>query len=84
VSPLNLALRFTLELGALAALAVWGAHAGASRVAALALAILAPLLAAVAWGLFVSPKARIRAPKLMRLGVELAVFLAAASSLGNP
>jgi len=81
VNTLNLALRFTLELCALAALAFWGAHVDASRAAALALAILAPLLAAVAWGLFVSPKARIRAPKLMRLGVELAVFLAATGSL---
>lgn len=81
MSPLNLALRFTPELGALVALSFWGAHVGDSRVAAITLAILAPLLAAVAWGLFVSPKAQIRAPKLMRLGVELAVFLLAAGGL---
>lgn len=81
MNTLNLALRFTLELCALAALAFWGAHVDASRAAALALAILAPLLAAVAWGLFVSPKAKIRAPGLIRLGVEGAVFLAAAGGL---
>lgn len=81
VSNLNLALRFTLELCALAALAFWGAHVGASRAAAIALAILAPLIAATAWGLFVSPKAQIRAPSSIRLSVELAVFLAAAGGL---
>jgi hypothetical protein len=41
----------------------------------------APLSAAAAWGLFVSPKAQIRAPKVIRLGIELAVFLAAAGGL---
>jgi hypothetical protein len=81
VSTLNHVLRFTLELCALAALAYWGAHVEANRITTLALAILAPLLAAVAWGLFVSPKARIRAPGLIRLGVECAVFLSAAGCL---
>lgn len=81
MSNLNLAFRFTLELCALAALAFWGAHVDASRTATLTLAILAPLVAAVAWGSFVSPKAKIRAPGLIRLGVELAVFLAAAAGL---
>jgi len=81
VSPLNLALRFTLELCALAALAFWGAHVDASRPATIALAILAPLIAAFAWGLFVSPKARIQAPGMIRLSIELAVFLAAVVGL---
>ena len=81
VSTLNLALRFTLELCALAALAFWGAHVDASRATTVTLAILAPLIAAAAWGLFVSPKAQIRAPKLMQLGVEFSVFLAAAGGL---
>jgi hypothetical protein len=81
VSSLNLVLRFALELCALAALAFWGAHVDASLPVTIALAILAPLIAAVAWGLFVSPKAQIRAPGLMRLSIELAVFVAAAGGL---
>lgn len=81
MSSLNLVLRFALELCALSALAFWGAHVDASRAATLTLAILAPLIAAVAWGLFVSPKAQIRAPRLIRLSIELAVFLAAAGGL---
>ncbi|MGA8392369.1 MAG: YrdB family protein [Burkholderiaceae bacterium] len=81
MSTLNLALRFTLELCALAALAFWGAHVDASRPATITLAILAPLIAAFAWGMFVSPKAQIRAPGMMRLSIELAVFLAAAGGL---
>jgi hypothetical protein len=81
MSAPNLALRFTLELCALAALGFWGAHFDASWVVAFALAILAPMSAAVAWGLFVSPKARFKLPATMRLAVELGVFLAGAGGL---
>ena len=42
---------------------------------------MAPLIAAAAWGLFVSPKAQIRAPKAIRLAIELAIFMAAAGGL---
>jgi hypothetical protein len=74
VSPANLALRFLLELSALAALAYGGAHLRAGPAARVALAIAAPLAAAVAWGAVVSPKARVRATAPVRLLVELTVF----------
>ena len=47
-----------LELAALAALAYWGAVTPDSTVLKVVLAIGAPLLAALVWGTFVSPKAR--------------------------
>jgi hypothetical protein len=76
VTPFLLALRFLLELGALAALAWWGA--GIS----VAVAVAAPLLFAAAWGTFTSPKARVRLRLGARRAVELALWVAAAAALG--
>jgi hypothetical protein len=77
----NLGLRFVLELAALIALAAWGFHTGDSWAADIALGIGAPVLAAVAWGLFVAPKARFVVPVAMRIAVELLVFGAAVVAL---
>jgi hypothetical protein len=79
----NLALRFALELCALWALGYWGAHVAASPVVRVALAIAAPLAAAVAWGAVVAPKARLRAPAGVRLAVELAIFGGATLALAG-
>ncbi len=84
----QLALRFLLELGSLAALAV-GAHrlAPAGPVAWL-LAVAAPAIAAVAWGSFAvrgdpsrSGRAPIEVSGWLRLAIELSVFGAAALAL---
>ena len=83
----NLALRFLLELCALAALGYWGFKTGASPVAKIGLGIGAPLLAAIVWGMLVAPRAPIPAPWLLRLIVELVVFGLAAAALysaGHP
>jgi Protein of unknown function (DUF2568) len=77
----NLALRFLLELCLLAALAAWGAQAGGSVVADVALAVLAPLAAAAVWGVFVAPRAPRRAPDPARLGLELLLFGLGAAAL---
>lgn len=77
----NLALRFLLELAALSALAVWGWTASSQWWLRSALAIAAPALAAAAWGLFVSPKARVTTHWAIRAAVEAAVFAAAAAAL---
>lgn len=78
--PLNLGVRFVLEVGALAAIATWGwtQHAGWLR---LALAVGLPLVAAGLWGTFAVPGDRSRsggAPVpmsgLVRLLLELALF----------
>ena len=76
----NLALRFLLELAALAGLAYWGAHTG-SGAERIALAIAAPLLAAVVWGLWCAPKAGRRLPQPGRTVLEAAVFGLGAAGL---
>ena len=78
---LNLGLRFCLELGALAALGWWGSQAGSNTALHVVLAIAAPLAAAVVWGLFVAPKARVKVSEETRLAIELAVFFAATAAL---
>lgn len=77
----NLGVRFVLELAALAALAAWGWHAGDSPAVRLLLAVAAPLVAAVAWGAWVAPRATRRLPDPWRLGVEGLVFAAASAGL---
>ena len=77
----NLTVAFMLELWALGALGYWGFQTGNGLLMKLLLGIGAPLIAAVAWGLFVAPKASIPVPSPVRLLIELAVFGAAAAGL---
>jgi len=81
IKTANLALRFFLELCALAALAYWGFHTGSGLVARLGLGIGAPLLAAIVWGAFVSPRAPVVVPASVRLLLELLVFGLACAGL---
>ncbi|HYX85876.1 MAG TPA: DUF2568 domain-containing protein, partial [Gaiellales bacterium] len=81
ITPANLALRFLLELAALAALAYWGFHTVAATVPQWAAGIGAPVAAAAAWGAVVAPKAALEVPGGVRLAVEAAVFGAAAVAL---
>lgn len=85
--PINLAVRFLLELAALAAIGYWGwsQHDGALR---FVLAIGLPLLAAILWGTFAVPedpsrsgKAPVPVPGIVRLVLELALFAFAAWAL---
>lgn len=73
----NEGLAFVVELLALGALAWWGAEAGSGLWLHLLLGIGLPLVAAVAWGFFASPKARVRLPFAGVIAVQAAVFLAA-------
>lgn len=79
----NLALRFVLELAALATFAYWGATSTTGRVMQTVLAIALPLLVAGVWGLFISPKARIPTGSFGRASLGLVVFLLAAAALWN-
>jgi hypothetical protein len=83
----NLVLRFLLELGALAgfAFAGWRLFDGP---AAVVLAVLLPLVAAVAWGVFTVPddpsrggRSPVAVPGAIRLALELLVFFGGAVAI---
>ena len=80
MTALNLAVRFVLELCALAALGYWGWQIGDMAVVSLVLAVALPLVAAVAWGTCVSPKRKVDVARL-RWVVELTVFACATVGL---
>ncbi|MFB6837724.1 YrdB family protein [Streptomyces sp. NPDC056361] len=77
----NEGLAFLLELAALAVLAWWGWDAADNVALRLLLAVSAPAVAAVTWGLFAAPKARIPLPLPGVLAVKALVFGAAALAL---
>jgi hypothetical protein len=69
----NLALKFVLELAALAAFAYWGATIAGGFWAVL-LAVAVPATAAFVWGLFAAPRASRRLDLAARAPFELGVF----------
>jgi hypothetical protein len=78
--PVNLTIRFLLELAALAALGYWGWNQS-DDLFRYVLALGLPLIAAAAWGAFAVPndpsrsgEAPVPVPGLVRLGLELALF----------
>jgi len=77
----NLALRFLLELCALGALGYWGFKTGNTTIAKLALGVGAPLVAAVLWGTFVSPRAPVELPAVLIVVLQALVFGSAAAGL---
>src|SRR4051794_32156503 len=75
-----LTLAFLAELAALAALAAGGWSAGGSTGWRLVLAVAAPVVAGVLWGVFAAPRAPVRVPALTLL-VKVVVFGAAVLAL---
>ena len=78
--PVNLALRFLLELAALGSYSLWGWQQ-MEGLAGYLLAIGLPLLGAVLWGTFAVPndpsrsgKAPVPVPGWLRLALELLIF----------
>jgi hypothetical protein len=68
-------LSFLIELCALAALGYWGLTVD------VVLAVVAPLAAAVVWGVFCSPRAAVRLPPWAKAAVQLLVLLGGAAAL---
>ena len=68
-----LTLAFLSELAALVAVANWGWSASGAVAPRLLLAVGAPLLVGVLWGVFASPQALVQVPALS-VGVKLLVF----------
>jgi hypothetical protein len=86
-NPVNLAVRFLLEIAGLAALGWWGWNQG-DGIFRFVLALGIPILAAVLWGAFAVPddpsrsgKAPVPVPGIIRLVLELAFFAAATWAL---
>jgi hypothetical protein len=78
--PINLAIRFLLELSALVSMGVWGWRQSEGWFRFL-LALGIPIIAAVVWGTFAVPNdpsrsgaAPVAVPGFLRLAVELAFF----------
>ncbi len=80
----NLVLRFLLELCALAALAYWGFKTGSEALTRIGLGIGAPLVTAVVWGTFVSPRAPVQLPVLLSFILQALVFGSSAAGLEAP
>ncbi|HEX2089172.1 MAG TPA: YrdB family protein [Actinomycetota bacterium] len=78
--PINLGLRFLLELGALVAVGYWGWQTGEGAMRWL-LAAGAVLVAIVVWLVFVSPKPKVELARPVRLIIEFGVWAAAALAL---
>jgi hypothetical protein len=76
----NYGLRFLLEVAALVSLAYWGFH-DFGGVGQWLIGLGAPLVAAVVWGRFMSPKASHPVVDPVRLLIELAVFGAGVAAL---
>jgi hypothetical protein len=70
----NLAVKFLLELGALAAFAYWVSRTGPTAVNVL-LGLGAPLAMALAWGRWAAPKASNRLAGRARIALELSVVV---------
>ena len=78
---LTLAAAFGLELVALAAFGLWGAHFGQSFLTRVLLGGGVPLLVAIFWGTFLSPKAAVRLSPLLQSALKLVVFALATAAL---
>ena len=76
----NLALKFLLELAALASFAIWGAESESGALA-IAHAIIAPLIVALLWGRLAAPRSAHRLPRATRIPFEVAVFACAVAAL---
>jgi hypothetical protein len=77
----NLALAFLLELCMLAALGYWGFHTGESMIGRIGLGLGAPLLAAIVWGILLSPKAAVKVTGVIKFILQVSVFGAAVVAL---
>ena len=76
-----LTVRFAVEICLFVAIGYWGASLGFTTVERVALAAAAVFVTAVVWGVFVSPKARVRLPENARLTIELVVVAAAVAAM---
>lgn len=72
----NLALKFVLELAAIALLAAWGARTD-HGLGSVVLAVVAPAAMILIWGRYAAPRSSRRLPPRLRIPLELAIFATA-------
>lgn len=77
------AVRFLLELAALAALAYWGGQAGGGVAGDILLAVAVPAAAAVMWGIWAAPRSSHRLEGAKRLIPEVVLFGGATAALAG-
>jgi quinol-cytochrome oxidoreductase complex cytochrome b subunit len=77
----NLGFAFLLELCVLAGMSYWGFHTGSGTALKIGLGFAAPVLTAIFWGVFVSPKALMPVPAPWHLVLQVLVFGLAALAL---
>jgi len=87
--PINLTVRFLLEVLALIAMGIWGWYQGEGWLR-FVLALGIPLIAAIVWGTFAVPNdpsrsgsAPVAVPGIVRLVIEAAIFIFAVWALYN-
>ncbi|WP_419887792.1 YrdB family protein [Neobacillus niacini] len=80
VQNINLAVRFLLELCALAAVGYWGFQTG-NGIMKWVFGIGSPIFLAMIWGTFGSPKAMIAVPAPLHFFIEIIVFAIAVIAL---
>ena len=78
---LALAAAFGLELMALVAFGLWGAQLGQNALTQALFSIGTPLLVAIFWGVFLSPKAAVPLASPFQLVLKLVVFAFATAAL---
>lgn len=83
LKSINLAIRFLLELAAVAAVTYWGFTVGNTVATKIFLGIGAPLLVVGVWAVFVAPKAVVTLPRLVRHALGLVVLILAAAALAG-
>jgi hypothetical protein len=76
----NLAVKFGLELAAIAALGYWGASLDGSLLS-IVIMVLAPATMIALWGTFAAPRASRRLSLIARIPLELTLLLLAAAAL---
>ncbi|MCC6615095.1 MAG: YrdB family protein [Anaerolineae bacterium] len=81
LKPLNLALRFLLEICLLIALGYWGFSTQSEIVPKILLGIGAPLIAAIVWGVLLAPASNRRLADPLRLLAEIVIFAVGALAL---
>ena len=74
-------LAFGLELAALAAFGLWGVQTGPNLGVRALLGVGTPLMVAVFWGAFLSPRVAFWLPPTVRGSLKLLVFAAAVGAL---